>query len=265
MASANRETRVAIVTGAARGIGRAIALRLASDGLDVAVCDLETMADQLNSVVEEIQKEAGRRTLAIYADVSDAAAVNAMVSRVANELGHLDVMVANAGIAQVLPLLELKPEDWDRMMAVNVRGVFLCYQAAAKQMIGQGTGGKIIGAASIAAHKGFALLGHYSTSKFAVRGLTQAAAQEWAKYGITVNAYCPGIVDTAMWELMDEKIAEYEGLKKGEAIKKFAQLISLGRVEQPEDVAAFVSYLASKDSDYMTGQSVMIDGGIIFS
>jgi meso-butanediol dehydrogenase/(S,S)-butanediol dehydrogenase/diacetyl reductase len=174
-------------------------------------------------------------------------------------------MVANAGIAQILPLLDLTPQDWDRMMAVNVRGVFLCYQAAAKQMIRQGTGGKIIGAASIAGHKAFALLGHYSTSKFAVRGLTQAAAQEWAKYGITVNAYCPGIVDTAMWELIDEKFAEYEGLKKGEAIKKYAQLISLGRVEQPEDVAAFVSYLASKDSDYMTGQSVMIDGGIIFS
>lgn len=264
MANPSPETRVAIVTGAARGIGRAIALRLAADGLDVAVCDLQSMADQLNSVAEEIRK-ADRRTLAIYADVSDAAAVNAMVSRVAEELGHLDVMVANAGIAQILPLLDLTPQDWDRMMAVNVRGVFLCYQAAARQMIRQGTGGKIIGAASIAGHKGFALLGHYSTSKFAVRGLTQAAAQEWAKYGITVNAYCPGIVDTAMWELIDEKIAEYEGLKKGEAMKKFAQLISLGRVEQPEDVAAFVSYLASKDSDYMTGQSVMIDGGIIFS
>jgi meso-butanediol dehydrogenase/(S,S)-butanediol dehydrogenase/diacetyl reductase len=264
MASANRETRVAIVTGAARGIGRAIALRLAADGLDVAVCDLESMADQLNNVAEEIRK-AGRNSIALSTDVSDAAAVDAMVRRVADELGHLDVMVANAGIAQILPLLDLTPEDWDRIMAVNARGVFLCYQAAAKQMIRQGTGGKIIGAASIAAHKAFALLGHYSVSKFAVRGLTQAAAQEWAKYGITVNAYCPGIVDTAMWELIDEKFAEYEGLKKGEAIKKYAQLISLGRVEQPEDVAAFVSYLASKDSDYMTGQSVMIDGGILFS
>jgi meso-butanediol dehydrogenase / (S,S)-butanediol dehydrogenase / diacetyl reductase len=134
MATQSPETRVALVTGAARGIGRAIALRLASDGLDVAVCDLETMADQLNSVVEEIRK-ASRRTLALNTDVSDAAAVNAMVSRVADELGHLDVMVADAGIAQVLPLLELTPEDWDRIMAVNVRGVFLCYQAAAKQMI----------------------------------------------------------------------------------------------------------------------------------
>jgi meso-butanediol dehydrogenase / (S,S)-butanediol dehydrogenase / diacetyl reductase len=264
MANANRGTRVAIVTGAARGIGRAIALRLAADGLDVAVCDLESMADQLNNVAEEI-RQAGRRSVSIFADVSNASAVDAMVRRVVSELGHLDVMVANAGIAQILPLLEVTAEDWDRIMAVNARGVFLCYQAAAKQMISQGTGGKIIGAASIAAHKGFALLGPYSVTKFAVRGLTQAAAQEWAQYGITVNAYCPGIVDTAMWELIDEKLAEYQGLKKGEAIKKFAQLITLGRVEQPEDVAAFVSYLASKDSDYMTGQSVMIDGGVLFS
>ena len=132
-------------------------------------------------------------------------------------------------------------------------------------MIRQGTGGKIIGAASIAAHKAASLQGHYSASKFAVRGLTQAAAQEWARYGITVNAYCPGIVDTVMWELIDEKFATYEGVRKGEAIKKSTQMIALGRVEQPEDVAAFVSYLASKDADYMTGQSVIIDGGILFS
>lgn len=132
-------------------------------------------------------------------------------------------------------------------------------------MIRQGGGGKIIGAASIAAHKGFAMLGHYSASKWAVRGLTQAAAQEWAEHGITVNAYCPGIVGTAMWELIDEKLSEHMGLQKGQALERFSQLITLGRVETPEDVAAFVSYLASPDSDYMTGQSVMIDGGVIFA
>lgn len=262
--STNQGARVAVVTGAARGIGRAIALRLAADGLDVAVSDLQNMADPLNTVVEEIRRT-GRKSIAIHADVSDPNAVHAMVERVASEMGHLDVMVANAGIAQVKLLIDLTPEDWDHMMAVNLRGVFLCYQAAARQMISQGHGGKIIGACSIAGHKAFSLLGHYSTSKFGVRGLTQAAAQEWARYGITVNAYCPGIVDTSMWELIDEKFAEFEGLKKGEAIKKYAQMITLGRVEQPEDVASFVSYLASKDSDYMTGQSVMIDGGIMFS
>ena len=264
MSNTNKGARVAIVTGAARGIGRAIARRLAADGLDVAVCDLESMAEPLNTVAEEIRK-ADRNSIALSADVSDAIAVDAMVQRVVSELGHLDVMVANAGIVQVLSLLDITSQDWDHMMAINARGVFLCYQAAAKQMIRQGTGGKIIGAASIAAHKAASLQGHYSASKFAVRGLTQAAAQEWARYGITVNAYCPGIVDTVMWELIDEKFATYEGVRKGEAIKKSTQMIALGRVEQPEDVAAFVSYLASKDADYMTGQSVIIDGGILFS
>jgi meso-butanediol dehydrogenase/(S,S)-butanediol dehydrogenase/diacetyl reductase len=264
MAESNGSVRVALVTGAARGIGRGIALRLASDGLDVAVNDLEANGDELEKVAEEI-RTAGRRTASGLADVSDPGQVEGMVGRVADELGRLDVMVANAGIAQVKPLLEVTPEDFDGLMSVNLRGVFLCYQAAARQMIRQGGGGKIIGAASIAAHKGFAMLGHYSASKWAVRGLTQAAAQEWAEYGITVNAYCPGIVGTAMWDLIDEKLAEHMGLQKGEALQQYSELIALGRVEEPEDVAAFVSYLASRDSDYMTGQSVMIDGGIIFS
>lgn len=260
----NGSARVALVTGGARGIGRGIALRLAADGLDVAVNDIGANSDQLDGVAEEI-RAAGRRTATIIADVSQPDEVERMVASVADELGRLDVMVANAGIAQVKPLLEVTPEDFDGLMAVNLRGVFLCYKAAAQQMIRQGGGGKIIGAASIAAHKGFAMLGHYSASKWAVRGLTQAAAQEWAEHGITVNAYCPGIVGTAMWEQIDAELGGYMGLGKGEALEQFSQLIALGRVETPEDVACFVSYLASKDSDYMTGQSVMIDGGVLFS
>lgn len=257
-------SRVALVTGAARGIGRGIALQLASDGLDVAVNDIEANAEQLKEVAEEIRAE-GVGTATITADVSDAESVEKMVKGVADELGKLDVMVANAGIAQVEPLLDLTPEDWDTMMSVNLRGIFLCYQAAARQMIEQGRGGKIIGAASIVAYRPFPLLGHYSASKWGVRGLTQAAAMEWAQYGITVNAYCPGIVGTAMWDLIDEKLAEHEGLQKGQAIEKYSDLIHLGRVSVPEDVAHYVSYLASGGSDYMTGQSVMIDGGIQFS
>lgn len=264
MAERDGSGRVALVTGAARGIGHGIALRLARDGLDVAVNDLESMKGDLDGVAEEI-RSTGVRSEAIVTDVTDPEEVEGMVGRVAGELGHLDVMVANAGIAQVKPILDVTPEDFDRMTAVNLRGVFLCYQAAARRMIEQGSGGKIIGASSIAGHKGFALLGHYSATKFGVRGLTQAAAQEWAEHGITVNAYCPGIVDTAMWELIDAGIGELQGLEKGEALEQFSQLIALGRVQTPEDVASFVSYLASRDSDYMTGQAVMIDGGIIFS
>jgi len=222
------------------------------------------MRGEGEAVAEEI-RATGQRAAALDADVSDAAEVDAMIEQTVAELGRLDVMVANAGIAQVAPLLDVTPEDFDRLIGINLRGVFLCYTAAARQMIAQGDGGKIIGAASIAAHKGFAMLGHYSASKWAVRGLTQAAAQEWAPHGITVNAYCPGIVGTKMWEYIDEKLAEAQGLQKGEALASFSQLISLGRVETPEDVASFVSYLASPDSDYMTGQSVMIDGGVLFA
>ncbi|MHA6803720.1 acetoin reductase [Salinifilum ghardaiensis] len=264
MAVQEGSPRTALVTGAARGIGRSIALRLAADGLDVALNDVEANEDQLQGVADEIAST-GRRSVTVTADVSDQEAVRNMVERVATDLGPLNVMVANAGIANVKPLLEITPEEFDHLMSINLRGVYLCYTAAARQMISQGTGGKIIGAASVVAYRPFPLLGTYSASKWGVRGLTQAAAMEWAQHGITVNAYCPGIVGTAMWDHIDEKLAENEGLRKGAAIEKYSELIHLGRVSVPEDVAKFVSYLASADSDYMTGQSVMIDGGIQFS
>ncbi len=260
----NADVRNVIVTGAARGIGRAIALRLAEDGLNVSVNDIEANRGELEAVKAQIE-ESGRKSFAVTGDVSKEADVQKIIDETVGALGRLDVMVANAGIAQVKPLIDISVEEWDRMMSINLRGVFLSYQLAARQMIKQGNGGKIIGAASIVAYRPFALLSPYSASKWAVRGLTQGAAMEWARHGITVNAYCPGIVGTAMWELIDEHLAKNEGMKKGEAIRKYSESIHLGRVSVPEDVAQFVSYLASHDSDYMTGQSVMIDGGIQFS
>ncbi len=252
----------AVVTGAGRGIGRGIALRLARDGHAVAVNDVNKAGAE--EVAAEITA-AGGRAIAIAADVTDRDAVFAMVDQVAADLGSVDVMVANAGIAQVKTLLEVTPEDLATIFGVNVYGVVYCLQAAAEKMIAQGTGGKIINAASIAAHSGFNYLGHYSATKFAVRALTQAAAKELAQHRITVNAYCPGIVGTDMWDLIDEKLGAYLGTAKGEALANYSQLIALGRVQTPEDVAGFVSYLAGPDSDYMTGQSVMIDGGIVMS
>lgn len=175
-------------------------------------------------------------------------------------------MVANAGIAQVKALLDLTEDDFRRMFEVNVFGVQNCYAVAAKQMIKQGNGGKIIGAASIVAFKPFPMLSHYSASKWAVRGLTQAYAMEMAEHKITVNAYAPGIVGTAMWELIDEELAKKEGAKKGEIIKKYTEdLIALKRTSVPEDVAKMVSFLGSPDSDYVTGQTMVVDGGIIFT
>ncbi|WP_030483955.1 acetoin reductase [Nocardioides aequoreus] len=254
---------VAHVTGAARGIGRSIALRLAADGHDVAVSDLPSMRAELDATAEGVER-AGVRALALQGDVSDHDSVRALVQDTAAGLGSLDVMVANAGIAQTKALLEVTPEEYDRVHAVNGRGVFLCYTEAARQMIAQGSGGKIIGAASIAAHKGFALLGVYCSSKFAVRSLTQSAAQEWAEHGITVNAYCPGIVDTTMWEEIDSDLGAINHVGKGESMKAMAAGITLGRVSTGEDVAKLVSFLAGPDSDYMTGQSVLIDGGMLF-
>lgn len=251
------------ITGSARGIGKAIAQRLAADGHDLALSDLNSMKEALSETADEI-RATGATVATMTGDVSDHASVQGLVRQTAEELGSLDVMVANAGIAQTKALLDVSPQEYDKVHQVNGRGVFLCYTEAARQMIKQGNGGKIIGAASIAAHKGFPLLGVYCSSKFAVRALTQAAAQEWAAHGITVNAYCPGIVDTTMWEEIDRDLGAINHVGKGESMKAMAAGITLGRASTGEDVARFVSYLAGPDSDYMTGQSVLIDGGMLF-
>ncbi len=264
MSSARSATRTALVTGAAQGIGRAIAIRLAADGLDVAVNDLPTAAGALEDVAGEI-RSAGRRTCTVPADVSSAAEVDTMVARAVAELGRLDVLVANAGIVHVGGLLDLDVDTWDRILGVNLRGMFLCYRAAARAMIAQGAGGKIIGAASVAAYKAGKSQGPYSASKFGVRGLTQTAAQEWAEHGITVNVYCPGIVVTPMWDSIDESFTAQSGAPRGSALHAMTDQIALRRLAQPEDVAGVVSFLASRDADYMTGQSIVVDGGFIYN
>ncbi|CAF1117171.1 unnamed protein product [Adineta steineri] len=257
-------SRNVLVTGAARGIGQAIALRLAKDGFNVAVNDIESMSQELHDTQKAIEK-LGRKSISIIADVSNDKQVEAMMKRVATELGSLDVIVANAGISQAKSLLEITAEEWDRMFAVNMRGVFLCYKEAAKIMIEQGTGGKIIGACSGVAHRTFPMMSHYVASKWGVRGLTQAAALEFAKHKITVNAYCPGVVDTPLMNAQAEQFAKFQNTTKEEIMKSFAQTAALGRTGVPDDIANIVSFLAGKDSDYMTGQNVIIDGGIAFS
>lgn len=260
----NQAARVAVVTGAARGIGEGIAERLGRDGLHVIVADLPRAKEGIDSVVAKITSAGGKATGA-FVDVADEESVEALVAAAVQAGGHLDVFIANAGIAQVETLLDYKSDDFDHIFDVNVKGVFNSYRAAARQFIAQGTSGKIVGAASIVAFKPFAFLGPYSATKWAVRGLTQAAAMEWASYNITVNAYGPGIVGTAMWDLIDEKLGDREGLAKGEALAQNAKSILLGRVSVPNDVAQLVSFLSSEDSDYITGQTILVDGGIEFS
>ncbi|CAF3137956.1 unnamed protein product [Rotaria sp. Silwood2] len=256
--------RTGLVTGAARGIGRAIALRLARDGLNVVVNDIQASSSDLQKVQQEIE-QMGRKSIAITADVSQSKSVEKMMQESAQKLGSLDVVVANAGICYAKSLLDTSVEDWDKNFAINMRGVFLCYKEAAKIMITQGRGGKIIGACSNAGYKSHPMISHYSATKWGVRGLTQAAAMEWAPYNITVNAYCPGIIKTPLFDRFNEEFAEFQGKSKEHLMEDLIKAVPLGRVGYPDDVANLVSFLASKNSDYITGQSILVNGGIHFS
>ena len=253
--------KVAAVTGAGQGIGRGIALRLAKDGADIAIFDINT--DKMAEVAAEIQG-LGRKVTTFKADVGNRAEVYAAVEHTEKTLGGLDIMVNNAGIAQVDPIADVTPEDVDRILKINIQGVLWGIQAAAAKFKSLNRKGKIINASSIAGHDGFEMLGVYSATKFAVRALTQAAAKEYASIGITVNAYCPGIVGTDMWVEIDKRFAELTGTPVGETYKKYVDGIALGRAQTPDDVAALVSYLAGPDSDYVTGQAIISDGGIVY-
>ena len=253
--------KIALVTGAAQGIGRGIALRLAKDGADIALVDLNL--EKLGEVAEEI-KALGRNYTVFAADVGDRDQVFSAVDYAHNQLGGLDIMVNNAGICQVKPLMDVTQQDIEHIYRINVQGTLWGIQAAAEKFQALKRKGKIINACSIAGHEGYALLGVYSSTKVAVRALTQAAAKELAMHGITVNAYCPGVVGTDMWVEIDKRMAEVTGAPIGATYEKFVSGILLGRAETPEDVAAFVSYLASPDADYMTGQAPLIDGGMVF-
>ncbi|TXS92956.1 acetoin reductase [Parahaliea maris] len=253
--------RVALVTGAGMGIGKAIASRLGQDGLSVAVNDIDEATAQ--ATAEALQAE-GVTAIGVQGDISQRDQVFRLVETVVGEFGRLDVMVCNAGIVQVDPILNIQEDDFDRLFSINVKGVLWCAQAAAQQMMTQG-GGKIINAGSVASFLGHPLLGTYGASKFAVRGLTQIMAREFADHGITVNAYCPGIVDTGMWETIDSRASEVMGTPRGSMVEAAQGMITLKRMEQPEDVAKFVSFLASPDADYITGQCMMVDGGIVMN
>lgn len=253
--------KIVLITGASQGIGRGIALRLAKDGANVALVDIK--ADKLEDVRKEVET-LGAKATTFVTDVSKRDEVYAAIDHAEKELGGFDVIINNAGIAQVKPLADVQPQDLDRIFRINIDGVVWGIQAAAAKFKARGRKGKIINASSIAGHDGFAMLGVYSATKFAVRALTQAAAKEYASAGITVNAYCPGIVGTDMWVEIDERFSELTGAAKGSTYKKFVEGIALGRAQTPEDVAALVAFLSSDNSDYITGQAILTDGGIVY-
>jgi acetoin reductase-like protein len=250
------DTRV-IVTGAGRGIGRAIALRFAREGASVAVCDIDP--DTAKSTAAEVT-DAGGRALEVELDVRSPESVKAMVETVVSAWDGVDVLVNNAGITIAKPVVEFTEEEWERTLDINVKGVFRCSQLVARQMIEQGCG-KIINLSSESGKTAKPNFTIYAASKFGVVGFTQGLAQELAPYGINVNAVCPGIVHTPMWEELDRVLAKRMGKKEGEILATRKEQIPLGRLEQPEDVAGVVAFLASEDADYMTGQAVNVTGG----
>jgi len=240
---------VALITGSSQGIGRAIALRLAADGFDIALNDIPSKAEQLEVVAKEIQA-IGRRSGVFTGDVSDENSVKGMIEGTVKHLGSLDVCVANAGVVTSNSIVDTSMEEWDRTFAINARGTFLCYKYASIQMISQNRGGRIIRASSVSGKRGRRNGVTYCGTKFAVRGMTQAAALDLGKYGITVNAYAPGPIETSM---LEELLSDDPDKSKH---VEFLGNIPLGKAGQPNDVAGLVSYLASKDAAYVTGQTV---------
>ena len=252
------ENKVAIVTGGAQGMGRAISLRLAQEGAKVLVADLQQEGAQ--KVADEITG-AGGQAAAVAVDVRDQAQVQAMVDAAVGQLGGLDILVNNAGVGKIIPFLETTERDWDFMFNVNCKGLLWCSQAAARVMIEQGRGGKIINLASQAGRRGEAFVLAYCASKACVINMTQSMALALAEHKINVNAIAPGVVDTPFWVEVDKQFARLMNLPEGEPKRRAIEQIPLGRIEQPEDVAGVAAFLASSDADYMTQQTINVDGG----
>jgi meso-butanediol dehydrogenase/(S,S)-butanediol dehydrogenase/diacetyl reductase len=255
------KTKVALVTGAGQGIGAAIATRLANDGFAVAVADMNT--ETANKVAEKINSNGGR-ALSIVVNVAERDNVFEAVRTTIQELGGLDVLVNNAGLGPTTPIDTITPEQFDKVYHVNVGGVLWGIQAATEAFKKLGHGGKIINATSQAGVVGKPNLALYSGTKFAVRGITQVAARDLADFGITVNAYAPGIVRTPMMMDIAHEVGQNAGKDDEWGMQQFAKDITLKRLSEPEDVAAAVSFLAGPDSNYVTGQTIIVDGGMQF-
>ncbi|MDA0746903.1 MAG: 3-oxoacyl-[acyl-carrier-protein] reductase [bacterium] len=241
------EGKTALVTGGSRGIGQAIALRLADEGADVAICASRSLPEEVVAQIEE----KGRRALALQADVSNPQDVTALFKTILDTWGKLDILVNNAGIARDGLLMRMKESDWDAVLDVNLKGAFLCIQAASRPMMKARTG-RIVNIASVVGLMGNPGQVNYSASKSGLIGLTKTVAKELAGRGITTNAVAPGFIPTDMTESLSGEIRE-----------KLLERIPLGTLGSPEDIAAAVAFLASNDAAYITGQVLVVDGGMV--
>ena len=247
--------KVAIVTGGARDIGRAICARYVKEGARVFIADLQT--DLARDAAEAI----GQGAEAIEVNVTDLASINRMVAQVASKTGGIDILVNNAAVFDLAPIVEVTEKSFDKIFAVNTKGLFFTLQAVARHMIARGQGGKIINMASQAGRRGEALVSIYCASKAAVISLTQSAGLDLIKHKINVNGVAPGVVDTPMWDEVDALFAKYENRKLGEKKKLVGQAVPFGRMGLPEDHVGAAVFLASADADYVVAQTLNVDGG----
>ena len=247
--------KIAIVTGGARGIGAAIVDAYVAEGARVAVADVD-----LKSAHETAGRH-GVHAFAVALDVTKQASIDAAVEATASRFGGVDILVNNAGIFDMGPVVEVTEAGFDKIFAVNVKGLFFTLQAAAKRMIAQGRGGKIINMASQAGRRGEALVAVYCASKAAVISLTQSAGLDLIKHKINVNGIAPGVVDTPMWDQVDSLFAKYERRPMGEKKRLVGEAVPYGRMGLPDDYRGPAVFLASSDSDYVVAQTLNVDGG----
>ena len=247
--------KVAIITGAARGIGKAIAERYVKEGAMVVIADLNEEG------AKTLASELGPNAFGVKLDITQQESIDATVAATVGHFGRLDILVNNAGIFDLAPIVEITRESYRRVFAVNVEGLLFMLQAGAKQMIKQGHGGKIINLASQAGRRGEALVAIYCSSKAAVISLTQSAGLDLIKYHINVNAIAPGVVANEHWDHVDEMFAKYERLPLGEKKRVVGASVPFGRMARPDELAGMATFLASEDADYILAQTYNVDGG----